>query len=65
MSDLVNLVLIKCPETGSPVETVLRLRQSAFEALQGEHSFRCTRCGRVHAWRKEDAWLAEVRPRQM
>lgn len=65
MSDLISRVLITCPETGAPVETVLRMRQSAFDALRGEHSFRCTRCGQVHAWRREDAWLETIRPSQM
>jgi hypothetical protein len=61
MSDVIGRVLITCPETGDAVETVLRLRRTAFDALQGEHRFRCSRCGRIHAWRREDAWLEEVR----
>jgi hypothetical protein len=65
MTDLIGRVLITCPRTGLPVETVFRLRQAAFDALQGEHRFRCARCGEVHAWCKEDAWLAEIRPNQM
>jgi len=65
MTDVIRRVLITCPETGAPVETVFRLRQSAFEALHGEHRFRCTRCGQVHAWLKDDAWLEAVRPSQM
>ncbi len=65
MNDLINRVLITCPQTGEPVETVFRLRRAAFEELKGEHRFRCTRCGQVHVWRKEDAWLAEIRPNHM
>ena len=57
MTEVISRVLITCPDTGAVVETVLRLRPSAFEALQGEYSFRCVRCGHVHAWRKEQAWL--------
>jgi len=57
MSEIISRVLITCPQTGEVVETVLRLRPSAFEVLQGEYSFRCTRCGQVHAWRREQAWL--------
>ena len=60
MSEVISRVLITCPETGAVVETVLRLRPSAFEALQGEYSFRCTRCGRVHSWTKEEAWLEAI-----
>jgi hypothetical protein len=57
MNEIIRPVLITCPETGEPVETVLRLRPSAFDALRGEYRFRCTRCGQVHAWTKEQAWL--------
>jgi len=60
MSELIRRVLIACPETGETVQTVLRLRPSAFDELRGEYAFRCTRCGKVHAWRKEDAWLEKV-----
>ena len=64
-TDLIRRVLITCPETGESVETVLRMRERNFEALNGEHRFRCTRCGQVHAWLPQDAWLEEVRPRHM
>jgi hypothetical protein len=57
MTDTISRVLIQCPDTGQAVGTVLRLRPSAFEALHGEFAFRCTRCGKVHTWRKENAWL--------
>ncbi len=65
MTDTVSRILIQCPQTGSPVETVLRMRPSAFELLKGEYRFRCAKCGGVHSWRKEDAWLEELGPRQM
>ncbi|MBV9996246.1 MAG: hypothetical protein JO127_13650 [Caulobacteraceae bacterium] len=57
MTDIIGRVVIRCPETGETVATVLRLRPSAFEALRGEYGFRCARCGKIHHWRKEDAWL--------
>ena len=57
MNEVISPVLITCPETGEAVATVFRLRPSAFEMLRGEYSFRCARCGKVHAWRKEEAWL--------
>jgi len=63
MTDVISRVLIKCPETGDSVETVLRLRGAAFEALKGEYRFRCGKCGQVHSWHKEDAWLEPARPR--
>ena len=57
MTDTVSRVLITCPETGDPVWTVMRLRSAALDALHGEYGFRCGRCGQVHHWRREDAWL--------
>jgi hypothetical protein len=57
MTDTVSRVLINCPTTGAPVGTIFRLRPTAFESLRGEFGFRCSRCGQVHHWRKEDAWL--------
>ena len=65
MTDTVSRVLIQCPATGNAVETVLRLRPSAFELLKGEYRFRCPKCGQVHAWCKEDAWLEAMGPRHM
>lgn len=65
MSDSISRVLIRCPQTGEAVETVIRLKPSAFEALRGRYSFRCPRCGQVHAWAKEDAWLEAMAPRHM
>jgi hypothetical protein len=64
MSESIGRVLIRCPETGVPVETVYRLRPSAFAALQGEHRFRCKRCGQIHAWSRDDAWLEQAGPKR-
>ena len=60
MTDVISRVLIQCPETGETVGTVLRLRPSAFEALRGQYGFRCARCGNIHNWCKEDAWLEKA-----
>jgi uncharacterized C2H2 Zn-finger protein len=57
VSDAIRRVLVKCPRTGVAANTIFRLRASAFEALRGEHGFRCERCGEIHFWRREDAWL--------
>ncbi len=65
MSDVVSRILIQCPTTGDPVETVLRLRPSAFQALKGEYRFRCPKCAEVHSWRREEAWLEALSPRHM
>jgi len=63
MSDIATRVLITCPATGTRVSTMLRLRQTAFEALRGKYSFRCNQCGEIHGWEKEDAWLEGERQR--
>jgi hypothetical protein len=61
MSDAaVCRVVIKCPATGAVVSTVLRMKPSVFEVLAGEHSFRCERCGQIHTWRREEAWLEDA-----
>ena len=65
MTDAISRILVTCPETGGAVETVLRMRPSAFESLRGEYRFRCPRCGSIHTWRKEDAWLEPMGPRHM
>jgi uncharacterized Zn finger protein len=57
VSEVPKRLLIRCPVTNETVSAVLRLRPSAFEALQGEHAFRCEKCGQVHQWRRQDAWL--------
>lgn len=61
MSDAIARVLVTCPDTGSPVETIMRMKPAAFEALQGEYGFRCRICGHIHTWRREDAWLEPMR----
>ncbi|HEY3798894.1 MAG TPA: hypothetical protein VGL58_11125 [Caulobacteraceae bacterium] len=63
MTDTIHRVVIKCPTTGQVVSTVMRLRPAAFEALAGSHAFRCDRCGQIHHWRREDAWLEDAAKR--
>ena len=60
MSEVISRLLITCPQTGEAVGTVLRLRPSALEALRGEYRFRCARCGQIHTWSRDDAWLEGV-----
>ena len=54
---------MKCPETDRVVPTVLRMTKPNFEALTGEHAFRCPSCGHIHRWNKQDAWVEESAPR--
>jgi hypothetical protein len=53
-------LLITCPVTQKSVPTVMKLRPAAFEALAGEYAFRCEKCGQVHQWRRDDAWLERL-----
>jgi uncharacterized Zn finger protein len=50
-------VLIKCPETGETVPTMLRMKPQELEALNAPRAFRCTKCGHIHSWTKAEAWL--------
>ena len=59
MIGTISRVMTKCPKSGATVPTVYRMRAAAFEALRGEFGFRCERCGEIHTWRREDAWLEE------
>ena len=50
-------VLIKCPETGKTVSTMLRMKPTELDSLAGPRAFRCPKCGQIHSWTKADAWL--------
>ena len=53
-------LMIICPETEKPVYTHLTFTWATFDsAYIGENSIRCTKCGEVHRWRREDAYLEE------
>ena len=58
-------VMTRCPTTGAEVSTILRLQQPAFDALSGEHAFRCGACGEIHRWEKGDAWLEPKSEREL
>ena len=57
MSDLIGRVLTTCPRSGLTVNTVYRMRLSAFESFSGQYRFRCARCGDIHVWGRDDAWM--------
>ena len=50
-------VMFTCSETGETVQTGHRMRATEFAATKGPRSFRCTRCGAIHTWTAETAWL--------
>ncbi len=50
--------MITCPETDMPFYTGLDMEHTPFESADLEdESATCPHCGKVHAWRKEDAFL--------
>lgn len=51
-------IMITCPETDMPFYTGLDVDRAAFGSADlEEQSATCPHCGKVHAWRKEDAFL--------
>jgi hypothetical protein len=57
-------VFTRCERTGQPVATQLVMDQRSFETVRlPVFMFACAACGRVHTWRKEEAWCVEPAPR--
>jgi hypothetical protein len=51
-------LMIRCPKTGTPVDTGIELDQDTFKYLPKIQSFvTCPACGERHPWSKDDAWL--------
>jgi endogenous inhibitor of DNA gyrase (YacG/DUF329 family) len=56
----VSRVMIDCPETGKPVYTHLSFEWDSFETVRiGERVIKCPECGKIHSWRRRDAYLDE------
>jgi uncharacterized Zn finger protein len=53
-------IMTKCTETGADVSTLHRMTEAEFAVFDGQRSFRCQKCGRVHTWSKRDAWPVQV-----
>ena len=56
------MVLIRCPVTNLPVSTGLFMDGSAFESAtiqDDEKRLKCSLCGEIHVWQKEEAYLVE------
>jgi endogenous inhibitor of DNA gyrase (YacG/DUF329 family) len=52
-------IMITCPETRKPVFTGMDLPKNVFEKAQIQgNSVSCPHCGQVHAWSRDDAYLA-------
>jgi hypothetical protein len=58
------LIVIKCPKRDEDVPTGMATDRTAWDRLPplwvGE-PFRCPKCGGIHRWTKEDAWLEELK----
>lgn len=53
-------VMITCPDSGKAVYTHLNFNWSSFDSADiGEQSTECPECGKLHRWRKSDAYLEE------
>ena len=51
-------VLIRCPDTGRAIATGIETDRFSFETLPDiESKLRCPACGKIHVWRRSDAWL--------
>jgi hypothetical protein len=57
------LIVIKCPTTAEDVPTGMATDRAAWDRLPpiwlGE-PFRCPKCGEIHVWTKNDAWLEDL-----
>ncbi len=53
-----GVIMIKCPSTGRAVST--GIETSNLDKLPSViATMKCSACGRVHEWTKDQAWLAE------
>lgn len=53
-------ILTRCPTTQEVVPTIMRMQRAAFDQLKGPHGFRCGKCGQIHHWDRETAWVEEA-----
>jgi hypothetical protein len=59
---MMGRVMIKCPRTSEPVPTGVVMDRPSFEIATLTAvplPDPCPRCGRMHEWRSEDAWVEE------
>ena len=51
-------VVVRCPDTDEVVPIGMELTEAEFSraTLYGSR-FTCTSCGKVHIWKKSDAWV--------
>ncbi|MGY4475979.1 hypothetical protein [Bradyrhizobium sp. USDA 3364] len=51
-------ILVRCPETGKPVQTGLDAETVVLETLPGVAlPVQCPHCGQTHFWKPAEAWV--------
>jgi hypothetical protein len=51
-------ILIRCPDTSTPVTTGLRINWVVFKSLPPVAvPLSCPACGQIHRWMPRDAWI--------
>jgi hypothetical protein len=51
-------IFVTCPETEMPVYTGVAMDESLFKSSDlRDKRVMCPHCGKVHVWKKEDAYL--------
>jgi hypothetical protein len=58
-------IMIRCPTRGVEVPTGLTSEAIQFDSLYGiTIPMQCPACGRMHNWRREDAWVRRDQDRR-
>jgi hypothetical protein len=58
-----SMLMIRCPQTGQAISTGIETDHDSFKSIPDVLAFaRCPQCGLEHAWRHDDAWLADGSP---
>jgi endogenous inhibitor of DNA gyrase (YacG/DUF329 family) len=50
-------VMIKCPNSGAPVDTGVAMDEEAFATVSLNYELQCPSCSSVHRWTKSDSFL--------
>ena len=50
-------VLVNCPRQERVVHTGQRMTAAKLEVDNTRYGFRCSACGEIHHWVREEAWL--------
>jgi hypothetical protein len=60
LESVMGTVMIKCPKTGEPISTGIRMSRSGFNRAPVffAHTY-CPACQGEHEWFARDAWLKE------